>query len=278
MTGRSLGLTYGPTFVDWGDWSPSNAPVVDAGLAVVCAPWRATLSAYSFSGLFATGSGIELSGLTEIPNRPMYIACHHRLPCHGADDLVHFMLAGLWPHMSVALGHHMKWLERFPGLLGFFNGQVLPKSTEDRYLFVLNQPSMSVFVDGNGSQYPGDRNIGFRDGLFAASMATGRPILDVLFVEAGPSGGRSALDLVLWVPPNVPRFYGSSSEYVTWRLAHRESIAHWTFQCHADFQSRLGKLEAPRLACETSEGQCPAKPNKGHETNLRGAVCQMTVR
>ena len=276
-TGHTHTLVRSNNTIDWGASVPVLwGAIVYTAMALVLAPWRATLPAYAFGGLIASGSGVEMSGLEYIPDRPLYIACHHRASSKTSDDVIHFLLAGIWPRMTVALGHHMKWLEYLPGVLGLFRGRVMPRGTEERYQFILQRPNTSVFVDGSGSQYPGDSTMAFREGLFAASMATGHPILDVLFVEAGPAGGLSALDFALWEPPNVPRLGSAGGQqYKAWRFAHRQMIDQFTLACHTDFLTRLARLEAPRLACELTEGVCPARPNHGHAANLRGAICHV---
>ena len=121
------------------------------------------------------------------------------------------------------------------------------------YRLIESNDAVNVFPDREGSQYFGDHVLVFRPGLFAASMATGVPIIDIVLVE--PTPAHNYLDIVfsLWNPPApAAGVLKSAQEYATWRTEHNDAIEAFTKQCNDSFLATLGATEAAKASCGLS--------------------------
>jgi hypothetical protein len=117
----------------------------------------------------------------------------------------------------------------------------------------------------------------FRDGLFAASLATQVPILDIVVVEATPGVPETIVDIKMWTPAKSEPFKGTLDSYAAWRLQNKTAIKAFTRACQDSFFNTLTALEDSRASCGLVEDVCPVNPSIDAALKRNNAVANVYV-
>lgn len=226
---------------------------------------------YAFLGLFSMTDEVRIqSASSSWPEGPILLSCHHRVPNYMLDMVVQFLVSPKYPNMRVAVAEHVmghvKWATKY-----LFHSTHLYE-TGDKLQQLFNVASatdcLAVFPDYDGSQFPGDLDIFFRPGLFAASMYLQRPIVDFCLLEPTASAPHVLLDIAVWWPPKIRHGAGRQSA-AEFREANEAAIQDYTRTCEDDYKRRLQQYEAPRLSCFAHEVEAKCVGRARHNSWAR---------
>jgi hypothetical protein len=212
---------------------------------------------YAFIGAFATTTELRIVNRSrndaQWPSGPIFLSCHHRVTNDMLDMVFQFLVSPRYPKMQVVVAEHV--MSKVKGATKYFfhSRHLQDASNKLQQLFDIAKDAdcVSVFPDYDGSQFPGDMDIFFRPGLFAASMYYQRPIVDFCLLEPTAAAPNVLLDVAVWWPPNYVgdidlREASNASEF---RLTHESMIQEYARACEEDYKSRLQSHEACRLSC-----------------------------
>lgn len=192
----------------------------------------------------------------------VFLSCHHRRTVYEIDLCAQFIV----PY-DVKVITDRKYPLRIIKMLSayLYNDTSINemKSIERHWaipkimLDVPDGTAISTFPDRDGSQFYGDQGMTFRPGLFAASIYTGVPILDITIVEPTESCDCTHIVFTRWDPPIIDSQRCSSAEdYEIWRQVHKSDINAFTLWCEADFKKRVKFLEDQKATCARHEKVC----------------------
>jgi len=100
-----------------------------------------------------------------------------------------------------------------------------------------------LFPDKKGSLHPGCRTMFFRDGIFAASMYSQWPIVDIVWIEPEQSADHSCkVVFSLWNPPPVQNHLEYDTMY-DWYLANKTDVRKYAKACELQFKQMLDMIE-----------------------------------
>jgi hypothetical protein len=195
----------------------------------------------------------------------VYLCNHHRRSANFIDLVLQFLPLRFMPNKTMlVISNFKKNLLSVPLSYNYYRGYSLQnKNSEEKYwsLVTLQANIISVFPDRDGSQFYGDTSMSFRKGLFAASIFTQKPIVDLTIVEPTEASDTLTIEFTLWTPPMRPPVpvSGSPSQYAAWRAANDDLITAFTNECELDFKRRLASIENqkdPKI-CTTFFETCP---------------------
>lgn len=218
-------------------------------------PYFLAYSLYRFSNTYTI-----IDNVKEWPTK-VFLSNHHRRSSGCIDYVTQFIPD--YKNIKVVTDFSSSGL--FGALLGHFfpNFSIRKMTSDEKYWSLVSlthsTDAVSVYPDRDGSQFFGDTSMTFRPGLFAASMYTGVPIVDLVVVE--PTGAHDDITIVfnLWRPPG-PTWKSKESrnalddtvgaveavEYATWRHENKNAIDKYTLECENDFKVRLSAIEAAK--------------------------------
>lgn len=236
-------------------------------------------------GLFSESSEVRIqSWLTEWPAQA-YLTAHHRRPLNERDTLLQYLPAHKYGNNVVITDLPTPGWALPVTRLVFGEHNLRGLSPEERFwaLVTKMRPDtlVHVFPDRDGAQFAGDLDFAFRPGVFAASVFTGVPVIDLLAVE---SPDRLDIQFVQWTPPVVPRPEGvqDAATYAHWRAANDAIIREFTATCESKYKKALGDIEARHALCSTDgQHECPAdveaKVQRSIERNKRALAASLNV-
>lgn len=185
-----------------------------------------------------------------------FLCCHHRKGLRTLDCCAQYL-----PYAKTLVITDLNenpWTKPFSrAIYGNISISRLP-SNEKHWTLVKSIQSadaLSVFPARDGSTFWGDTSMSFRTGLFAASILTGLPIINMILVEPTPAQDVLDIEFTLWLPPNIAPNIDSgftvrtADEYSRWREQHATLIAMFTRACEIDYKARLYSIEARKASC-----------------------------
>jgi len=149
------------------------------------------------------------------------------------------------------------------------------KTSNERYFKVAEvmkeeNSGAFVFPDRDGSQYYGDRSMSFRDGVFAASLYTGVPILDLIVIESSSACENTLLEMHMWHPPTLAcPTYLDCEAYALWRKEHETDILAYTRECQKNYFDRLDVLEPENASCALDDAQAVSAISKTRDAAIQ---------
>jgi hypothetical protein len=192
----------------------------------------------------------------------MYIACHHRETIQKVDTCAQYLFSSIFDTYFISVLNACKW-SFFQSMFGFI--YIKHMNSDDRYWSLVetmlhaNKKALCVYPDRSGSLYYGYQDFYFRDGLFAASLFTGLPIVDILVFEPKANKPETTIELRLWSPDHVNQGQvQNAKDYSVWRHANKHSIDAYTSKCEAEYKSRIQELETVHKSCDIDA----LEPNK----------------
>jgi hypothetical protein len=238
-------------------------------------------------GLFKMSADVVVSFINffEVP-KEAFFGIHHRQTLRAYEVAAQFILEPLFVKHVVITALGIFSMRKGSGLLRqlkrnailwflkhiYNDSNIDDMASDDKYFHIFKSlvpnGAVSVFPDREGSQFYGDEVFYFRDGLFAASLAAQRPILDHVIVEPTPSASYTTIDIMQYDPPqlNVPEIK-SASEYAVWRQLNQDIIAKYTRDCEEKFRLQLKKIEREK-ASNDIQGMCNLEDYIGIEKRI----------
>jgi hypothetical protein len=239
-------------------------------------------------GLFTLSKTLHWYGAPrELPNH-VYVSVHHRWTATPMEFHLIFAMLQQYDEIHVAIGlnthklrpYKLDWIPS--AIFGAIDLRQL-KTSEDKY-FALLRPMQDAIRDGRscaivvfpdiaGSTQWGDRSMTCRDGLFAASMCTGLPIVDHLHFEPTVQGPHTTIHTTMrW--PNKQHCNSSMQDaraYQRYREAYSHEIAQWTSLWESHVISTVETFETSHEGCFVDDSEATCSTYKEHEifNNLR---------
>lgn len=209
---------------------------------------------------------VSFVNFDEVP-KSAYMSIHHRKPLQHLECFAQFALSGFFKKQKVLTSLGRQFGKPGPinnSLEGLFNRLMsfvfnsvsittLPTS-EDRYwnlVTVLGENEcLSVFPCRESAQFYGDKEFYFRDGLFAASIFSGIPILDFVMIEPTATKDYTTIDIIQFLPPSVSTDgVTDASSYAIWRTKNCQLIYDFTQHVEAAHKFHVTKLESLYASC-----------------------------
>ena len=234
--------------------------------------------------LFTLGPKVIISYVNfDVLPKTAYLTLHHRHSLYHVECFSQFIFSKNFNDHSVLTS-----IGRQCGKESFFNNvfenivkkigtyvfgslSILNQSSEERYWSIVKNmtegQAMSVFVCRESSQYFGDREFYFRDGVYAASLFTGVPILDFVIVEPTASRQYMTIDIIKIEPPEMPKntvtnAVTTANEYLEWRIKNEERIYNFTQDTEKIHKARLDEVENAAASCYVNEEQAFCEINQ----------------
>jgi hypothetical protein len=195
----------------------------------------------------------------------VFLSCHHRRTLYEVDLCAQFLVSYFYKTFKVITDLKKPFAILGPLSTYFYNDTSINElSSDERHWAVArimqdasDSTVISTFPDRCGSQFFGDQGMVFRPGLFAASLYTSVPIIDVTIVE--PTESVDAIHIVFteWTPPKIEsKKCFNAEDYFAWRQEHNAEIKEFTLKCERDFKERLKSLEESKASCGVVEQEC----------------------
>ena len=197
-------------------------------------------------------------GLQNYCDTNIYISCHHRETIRKVDTCAQYLLSSIFDTYFISVLNACKW-PMFHSIFGYI--YIKHMKSDQRYWTLVQtmldkktKKALCVYPDRSGSLYYGYKDFYFRDGLFAASLFTGLPIVDILVFEPKANKPETTIELRLWSPDT---FYctqkdkiQNEKEYALWRHANKTVIDQYTQKCEEEYKSRIHELEVQHQSCD----------------------------
>lgn len=239
-------------------------------------------------GLFRLSPNVCIRGLPTTWPDKVFLSSHHRRTLYEIDLCVQFLVSYFYSTFKVItdLKKPCAMLDPISTYI-YTDTSINHIGSDDRHWSIVNimqdsrgSTAISLFPDRCGSQYYGDHGMVFRPGLFAASLYTGIPIIDITIVEPTESVDCTHIEFVQWQPPVVEckQTCNDAAEYKEWRRANKNIIKDFTLACEADFKRRLASMETSKASCGIGSQVCEnvTKVNdrfqKAMERNLNASL------
>jgi hypothetical protein len=227
---------------------------------------------------------LSLVNFTQVPSSA-FLSIHHRHSLRSYEVAAQFILEPFFQKHTVitSLGVLKKasnYLEKclHTGVEWFLkhiydNFSIDDMTSNERYWHIYEKMgpncAVSVFPDREGSQFYGDEIFYFRDGLFAASLATQVPIIDQVIVEPTPNTAHTTIDFLLHTPPkNQAQVFTNADDYALWRIQNQTTITAYTLECEKVFRKQL-KLREHEKESFSHQGLCDIMENSGIEKRIQ---------
>jgi hypothetical protein len=230
--------------------------------------------------LFTLGPKVIISYVNfDVLPKTAYLTLHHRHSLYHVECFSQFIFSKNFNYHSVLTS-----IGRQCGKESFFNNffetivkkigtyvfgslSILNQSSEERYWSIVKNmtegQAMSVFVCRESSQYFGDREFYFRDGVYAASLFTGVPILDFVIVEPTASRPHMTIDIIKIEPPKERHSsVKNANDYLEWRLKNEKRIFDFTQDTEKIHKSRLDEVENAAASCYANDAQAFCEINQ----------------
>jgi len=217
--------------------------------------------------LWRLGPSATIKGLQRDWPSKVFLSCHHRRTSYESDLCAQFLVSYFYTDFKVITD-----LKKPSAILGpistylYNDTSINELPSEERHWAlarIMQEASdgtvVSTFPDRCGSQFYGDQGMVFRPGLFAASVFTGVPIVDVCIVEPTESVDSIHIVFTEWTPPERPKKHGpgaTAADYTTWRSEHADLVKDFAQTCERDFKQRLHQLEQSKATCGTQPDEC----------------------
>jgi len=252
-------------------------------------------------GLFSLTFQVEfVSSITSMP-RVALGSVHHRFS--KIDVLTQFLFGLFYDNVKVAVAIFKKFYALTVLYFVLFDAFLLHsyhKESKVRHdhkswlvvhelLQAVNKKTestiLNIFSDRDGCLYSGHEEYWFKHGMFAASLYTGLPILDLLISEPTASNETLHIELVQWTPKALGSQHQSRcakctdsnqlqsdcidciTQFATWKRLNRDQIRMYTLECEADYKARTKIFESCKTSCETIQTSFCAV-NQGPNTRV----------
>jgi len=195
----------------------------------------------------------------------VYLSCHHRATLHQVELYAQYMFNSLFDTYFITTLKTC-FVPVLSYTLGYIN--IRSMKSEERYWTLVTElqnsskKALSVFPDRSGSLHYGYTKHYFRDGVFAASLFTGIPIIDILIFEPKANKPSTTIEIRLWTPNAFQctdtHQVHNASDYTAWRHLNSVAIQAYTKQCETEYKSRIQELEEQYSSCDVDA----LEPNK----------------
>lgn len=201
----------------------------------------------------------------ELP-KTSFMSMHHRMPLHHLECFAQFIFAGHFKNQKVLtaltrvfengpFGDFLENLLNKASNYIFGSLTITPcKNSQERYWAIAQGVKegecLSVFPCRESSQYFGDSEFYFRDGLFAASIFRQLPILDFVMIEPTATKDYTTIDVLQFTPPqHNSETVTNADEYKIWRIKNYQIIHDYTQKCESEHKARKASVEAECASC-----------------------------
>jgi hypothetical protein len=223
--------------------------------------------------------------IQDIPEFPekAYISCHHRRPTHDLDFASLFLYEPYFEKFRILTS--IEFLKGLPprvadwiGYRAIQNVNLLRLATTERFQCLVDlmdapRSAVAVYPARDGMQYFGDMTYTFRDGLFAASLYTQVPIVNILTLEPTAIRPWALFVANLWVPPSVSKvdLEGNLIPFSDWRSnsVNKKSIALYKRTCEDDHKARTLFYESISASCAPDDEFKECKPDPRIEGSIQ---------
>lgn len=221
--------------------------------------------------LWRQSPNAKIEGIHRTWPEKVFLSCHHRRTLYEADLCAQFLVSYFYKTFQVITDIKKPFSAVLGPLSTYFykDTSINELGSQERHWSIAklminaeSSSAISTFPDRCGSQFFGDTGMVFRPGLFAASLFTGVPIVDITMVEPTESCDCIHIVFTQWDPPKTSRSLKDStqvttaSEYAIWRDENKALIQSFTLECEADYKSRLARIEHSKESCGLSEQVC----------------------
>lgn len=137
-------------------------------------------------------------------------------------------------------------------------------SNEERYWALANftEDLLIAFPDRDSSQYSGDIDYYFRDGIFASAIYNQIPIYETVIVEPSSTHFYTDIKFIELKPPKCEiNTCTNAIEYKLWRQKNSFLINQFTRHCETLYKKAIYDLEQQKASCWSYEENMTCKTN-----------------
>ena len=218
-------------------------------------------------GMFSLSKRVLCTGLPNTMPYCAYITAHHRRTATPLEYHAMFAFLGQYDVVRVAIALNtqrlaplgLRWLPRFVfGAIDF-------KSLEgpDAKYYSIYEPmrdcilkgqrcAVIVFPDIAGSTYWGDTTMTARKGVYAASLALGVPIVDIVHFEPSVTD-EATVDVSVYEAPTKQSVFLDNDAYKTWRRDNDAGISSFRHKLSQEFMRKVAHHESNYGVCPSGD-------------------------